>query len=107
RRRTYTPRRNDGGGVNMRQLRGEHENLLGEMREFDRWNSFINILVVVAWVCSIVLPNIKFLVGYVAPMECYQTVMGLCGETKISNIKTSWNIILRIILENPMNQYLV
>ncbi|CAG8713925.1 4487_t:CDS:2, partial [Funneliformis mosseae] len=37
----------------------EHENLPDEMKEFDRWNSFINILVVVVWVCSIVLPNIK------------------------------------------------
>ncbi|CAG8543305.1 16852_t:CDS:2 [Funneliformis caledonium] len=35
----------------MRQLREEHENLLDEMKEFDRWNSFINILVVVVWVC--------------------------------------------------------
>ncbi|CAG8647170.1 5359_t:CDS:2, partial [Funneliformis caledonium] len=96
-----TPRRNDGGGVNMRQLSEEHENLLGEMREFDRWNS----LTFSWWLCGQFL-NIV-LVGYVAPMERDQTVMGLCGETKISNMKTSWNIILRIILENPMNQYLV
>ncbi|CAG8516436.1 727_t:CDS:2 [Funneliformis mosseae] len=59
RRRTYTPRLNGGGGINIRQLREEHENVLDEMKEFDRWNSFINILVVVVWVCSIVLPNIK------------------------------------------------
>ncbi|CAG8649578.1 2722_t:CDS:2 [Funneliformis mosseae] len=31
----------------MRQLREENVNLLNEMRNFDRWNSFINILVIV------------------------------------------------------------